>query len=115
MTAGVAVGGTGPRTGNRPASPAPNLLRLHVPDEPDRSEWLRRVDLGTGVAEVLASLEQWLWDRWRLLGRAGMDRAAFGVAVGGYRRELWLWIVGERTWPHCCAGLIGRIGRRMVP
>jgi hypothetical protein len=30
----------------------------------------------------------------------------------GYRRELWLWLVGERSWGQCVSGLMGRISRR---
>jgi len=30
----------------------------------------------------------------------------------GYERELWLWLVGERTWEHCLSGLLGRLQRR---
>jgi len=89
-----------------------DLHRLHLPDEPDRRALMHEVEAGIEVDEVLGALEQWLWARWRLLETTGMDRAAFGIVVGGYRRELWLWIVGERTWPQCCSGLIGRIGRR---
>jgi hypothetical protein len=32
-----------------------------------------------------------------------------------YRRELWLWLAGERTWAHACSGLVGRVGRRLSP
>jgi hypothetical protein len=31
----------------------------------------------------------------------------------GYERELWLWLVGERTWTQCASGLEGRILRRV--
>lgn len=30
----------------------------------------------------------------------------------GYERELWLWLVGERTWEQCADGLLGRVLRR---
>ena len=30
----------------------------------------------------------------------------------GYERELWLWLVGERTWVQCASGLEGRVLRR---
>jgi hypothetical protein len=29
-----------------------------------------------------------------------------------YQRELWLWLVGERTWAQCVGGLTGRLLRR---
>ena len=48
---------------------------------------------------------------------AGVDLAIeagrFVVLLGSYRRELWLWLMGERTWVQCCSGLIGRIERRL--
>jgi len=31
----------------------------------------------------------------------------------GYERELWLWLVGERTWTQCASGLEGRFLRRL--
>ena len=40
-----------------------------------------------------------------MLERAGIDRADFAGIVVGYRRELWLWLAGERTWEQCCSGL----------
>jgi len=56
----------------------------------------------------------WLWARWSALGTAGIDRARFTSLVIGYRRELWEWLSGERTWAQCCSGLIGRIRRRLL-
>lgn len=35
-------------------------------------------------------------------------------ACAGYRRELWLWLAGERSWQQCASGLAGRIARRRV-
>jgi hypothetical protein len=32
----------------------------------------------------------------------------------GYRRELWLWLCGERTWDQCASGLLGRLSRRVT-
>ena len=55
----------------------------------------------------------WLWERWRVLEGAGLDRVRFFAIVVGYRREIWLWLMGERTWVQCCSGLIGRIDRRL--
>ena len=57
----------------------------------------------------------WLWSRWRFLavGRA-RARTTSGRSSLGYRREIWLWLAGERTWAQCCSGLIGRITRRIA-
>jgi hypothetical protein len=42
-----------------------------------------------------------------------MDRDRFGEIVAGYRRELWLWVMGERTWAQAAGGLLGRVQRRL--
>jgi hypothetical protein len=42
-------------------------------------------------------------------GAAGIDLEA---VCGSYQRELWLWLVGERTWAQCVSGLGGRLLRR---
>lgn len=88
--------------------------RLHLPDEPlgRRENWWRAALDDTPFDVVVAEVAEWLWARWRSVERAGIDCDQFGAVVGGYRRELWLWLVGERTWEQCCSGLIGRIERR---
>ncbi len=40
--------------------------------------------------------------------------AEIAAACAGYRRELWLWLAGERTWQQCAGGLAGRISRRQA-
>ena len=93
-------------------------LGLHVPDEPTvRAEgWLHAVNEGVDLERVLIGddgVTSWLWTRWRSLSTSGLDERALGTIVLGYRRELWLWLAGERTWGQCCSGLIGRITRRI--
>ena len=88
-----------------------------MPSEPDRSVWWSRVMESATLDEVIEKedgVAQWLWERWRVLESAGVDRARFIAIVTGYRREIWLWLMGERTWDQCCSGLIGRIDRRRV-
>ncbi len=101
--------------------------RLHLPDEPlgEKAVWLNAVQAGATFDEVLLAgagpdhhdgpdgIAGWLWARWSVLGAAGIDRAGFTSLVMGYRREIWEWVCGERTWAQCCSGLIGRIGRRI--
>ena len=93
---------------------------LHLPDEPTAraEDWLSAVLDGRALDTVLtdgdASLTAWLWSRWRSLAAAGLSEVEFGVIVLGYRREIWLWLAGERTWAQCCSGLIGRINRRLA-
>jgi hypothetical protein len=93
---------------------------LHVPDEPvaRAATWLAAVQEGAAFDEVLTApdgLVAWLWSRWSALGRTGMDPEEFGRIVLGYRRELWLWLAGERTWTQACSGLVGRLARRIAP
>jgi len=66
------------------------------------------------VIEKEDGIAPWLWERWRVLESAGLDQARFVGIVAGYRREIWLWLMGERTWAQCCSGLIGRIDRRLA-
>jgi hypothetical protein len=91
---------------------------LHLPDEPSaRAEvWLAAVADGRTFVDVLTGADgiaDWLWSRWRSLAALGWSEADLRETVLDYRRELWLWLVGERTWAQCCSGLIGRIGRRL--
>jgi len=93
-----------------------DIGRLHVPNEPDGSIWRARVMQSATLDEVIEKedgIAPWLWERWRVLERAGLDRVRFVAIVTGYRREIWLWLMGERTWTQCCSGLIGRIERRL--
>lgn len=95
-----------------------DTVRLHVPDEPLawRHHWWDLVAEGRDFEELLTDeqgLACWLWRRWRAVRGAGMGREDFFEIVVGYRRELWFWLVGERTWPQACAGLVGRVQRRL--
>lgn len=69
-------------------------------------------------AAALIDAAEWiadpLWARWgELLEPAGMSRARFCEVAAGYRRELWLWVMGERTWEQSAGGLAGRVRRRL--
>jgi hypothetical protein len=93
---------------------------LHLPDEPvARAEIWTNAVIGEGrdLEEVLTAadgLVPWLWSRWRTLATAGMSEEELAQVVVDYRREIWLWLAGERTWAQSCSGLIGRIGRRLA-
>jgi hypothetical protein len=79
--------------------------RALVEEDPDR---------GAAVVDAGAFLADPLWERWGpALERAGMDRDRFAGIVAGYRRELWLWVMGERTWAQSAGGLLGRVRRRL--
>jgi hypothetical protein len=93
---------------------------LHVPDEPSALAvvWADEV-VGEGrdleaVLRGADGLALWLWSRWRSLGAVGVSEEDLERVVVDYRREIWLWLAGERTWAQCCSGLIGRINRRLV-
>ena len=64
-----------------------------------------------GEAAFVADL---LWADWEdLLEPAGMPYDRFIQISRGYADELRLWVVGERPWDHCAAGLAGRVQRRL--
>jgi hypothetical protein len=42
-----------------------------------------------------------------------MDYDRFAEISRGYAGEFRLWVVGERPWDHCAAGLAGRLLRRL--
>ncbi len=93
---------------------------LHVPDEPlahGEAWWGAVVEQGRELKAVLTEedgLAPWLWSRWRSLASVGMREDDLAGVVVEYRREIWLWLAGERTWAQCCSGLIGRIDRRLA-
>ena len=68
----------------------------------------------TDVLRADGGFVPWLWSRWSFLSKAGLTRAEFEDVVIGYRREIWLWLAGERIWTQCCSGLVGRVSRRMA-
>lgn len=64
-----------------------------------------------GEAAFVADL---LWEDWRgTLEPGGMGHDRFLEISRGYADELRLWVVGERPWDHCAAGLAGRVQRRL--
>jgi hypothetical protein len=94
-------------------------LHLHLPEEPAcrRQGWRTAILEGKDPSEVVGGpdgIAGWLWARWTVLDAYGMGEEAFSAVVLGYRRELWLWLVGDRVWVQCCAGLIGRVARRLA-
>jgi hypothetical protein len=97
-----------------------NHRDLSVPDEPSalraRIRALVEEDPGRGAALVDAGswIADPLWASWgAALEPAGMDRQRFLEVVTGYRREMWLWVMGERTWAQSAGGLLGRVQRRL--
>jgi hypothetical protein len=92
---------------------------LHLPEEPRtwRAAWWDEVASGRPWDDLIEGEDGpagWLWTRWQVLRAAGLEEKEFRGIVVAYRRELWLWLVGERTWRQTCSGLIGRVQRRLA-
>jgi hypothetical protein len=65
--------------------------------------------------ELPARIASALWEGWRRdLESAGIGPAALSAAARGFRRELWLWVMGERTWAQTASALAGRAERRVA-
>ena len=90
-----------------PEEPVELRRRTRALVEHDPEGGAATVDAGAFIADPL-------WERWGpALAGAGMDRDRFDAIVAGYRRELWLWVMGERTWAQSAGGLLGRVRRRL--
>jgi len=94
---------------------------LTLPEEPvelrRRTRTLIEQDpeRGAAVLDAGSFLADPLWERWGpALEPAGMTRDRFDGIVADYRRELWLWVMGERAWAQSAGGLLGRVRRRLL-
>ena len=93
---------------------------LPVPDEPKDLKTETRAlleespEAGSRVIEDAAFVSDLLWEEWGAdLEEAGMGYDRFVEISRGYAGEFRLWLVGERPWNHCAAGLAGRLLRRL--
>jgi len=96
------------------------ITRLPVPDEPTEKKAEIRALLedspeeGGRVIADAAFVSHLLWEEWGPdLEVAGMGYGRFLEISRGYAGEFRLWVVGERPWNHCAAGLAGRMLRRL--
>ena len=94
--------------------------RLPLPDEPtDLKSEIRALledspEEGSRLIADAAFVSDLLWEEWGDdLEAAGMDYDRFIQISRSYAGELRLWVVGERPWDHCAAGLAGRLLRRL--
>lgn len=94
--------------------------RLPLPEEPaelkaeTRSLLEDSPEEGSRLINEAAFVADLLWEDWgEGIEDAGMDRERFLEISRGYAGELRLWVVGERPWDHCVAGLAGRVWRRL--
>jgi len=97
-----------------------DVKRLSVPDEPTELKVETRALLedspeeGSRVIADAAFVSDLLWEQWGAeLEEAGMGYDRFLEISRSYAGELRLWVVGERPWDHCAAGLAGRSLRRL--
>ena len=93
---------------------------LPVPEEPKDLKAETRALLeespeeGSRLIEDATFVSDLLWEEWAPdLEEAGMDYDRFVEISRRYAGEFRLWVVGERPWNHCAAGLAGRSLRRL--
>ncbi|HEY4929463.1 MAG TPA: hypothetical protein VIH95_09970 [Acidimicrobiales bacterium] len=93
--------------------------RLEFPEEPEelrvglRDALLAGGDWRAGFSDDIC-IGVWLWSRWQpVLEPAGCTREDFVEIVVSTRRELWLWLLGDRRWEQYVTGLAGRVARRL--
>lgn len=69
---------------------------------------------GSRLVREASFVADLLWEDWaERLEPAGMGHDRFMEISRGYADEIRLWVVGERPWDHCAAGLAGRALRRL--
>jgi hypothetical protein len=97
-----------------------DVKRLSVPVEPVEIKARTRTLLedspeeGSRVIAEAAFVSDLLWEKWGAdLEGAGMGYDRFLEISRSYAGEFRFWIVGERPWDHCAAGLAGRLVRRL--
>ncbi len=95
-------------------------MELVPPDEPEelRAETRALVEdspeEGNRLVKDGRFLADPLWEKWGAeLEDAGMSYERFLGITRGYEAEVRLWVIGERPWDHCVAGLRGRLLRRL--
>jgi hypothetical protein len=95
-------------------------VRLALPPEPVdlRARTRKLAEQDPAAALAMLGEGEWilgrLWERWGgALGPVGIGRERLRQIAVDYRRELWLWVMGERTWDQCAGGLLGRVRRRL--
>jgi hypothetical protein len=96
------------------------LKGLTLPDEPTGLKAETRTLLeespeeGSRLIADAAFVADPLWEEWGdYLEGAGIGYDRFMEISRSYAGELRLWVVGERPWDHCAAGLAGRLLRRL--
>jgi len=79
-----------------------------------RAAWWAAERTGEAHPDLVGTLVEVLRAAWAVpLSEAGVGGRWLEAVVEGYRRELWLWVAGERTWEQASTGLAGRASRRL--
>ena len=93
--------------------------RLELPEEPVdlkrelRDTLLSGADWREGFRDDIC-IGLWLWGHWQpALEPQGVTREEFIDSVIAFRRELWLWLMGDRGWIPFVTGLAARVIRRI--
>jgi hypothetical protein len=75
---------------------------------------LARNDPEFAQSEAIRLFSAWLWRRWRPeLTPFGYTPRELRALLGGDRRELWLWLMGDRPFAQLAQGVAGRVTRRL--
>jgi hypothetical protein len=95
-------------------------VELMLPEEPKDLKTTTRAlveeapEEGSNLVNDARFVADGLWNEWgEEIEAAGMDRDRFVGISRSYADELRLWVMGERPWEHCVAGLRGRVLRRL--
>ncbi len=92
-----------------PPEPTGERDRFHRVALESPSAWRQVAARGDWIADAL-------WPHWGpVLTQADVSHRRLAEVAAGYQGELWLWLMGERTWAHTASGLAGRVQRRAVP
>lgn len=114
-------------TAKVPPSPRPSVAkgdreqltaRLGALDEPsalrEKLRDLARDDPQFAQSEAIRLFSAWLWRRWRTeLSPFGFAPRELRGVLAGDRRELWLWLMGDRPFAQLADGVAGRVLRRL--
>lgn len=95
-------------------------MELMLPKEPKDLKTTTRAlveeapEEGSRLVNDARFVADGLWNEWGdEIEDAGMDHDRFVDISRSYADELRLWVMGERPWEHCVAGLRGRVLRRL--
>ncbi len=81
-------------------------LRALALDSPPATTTAAQLEAASQVAALLAAAVP------TELEARGIEPETLGVAAASLRREIWLWVVGERRWAPTVESVIGRAARR---